>query len=174
MGAWTAWGGIGTVLGPVVGGQLVDSASWRWIFAINIPIVLVTLLLVFRAVPEGRGRDPEAKVDVVGATLCALGLAGMTFGLIEQPLRGWGNPAVFGTLGGGALLFAGFSPGKRAPRTDAPLGLFKRRNFALGNFETFSMHGGSGSCSSSSCCSSSRWRATTRSRRARPASWSRS
>ena len=65
----------GTVLGPLIGGQLVDTASWRWIFAINIPIVLLTLFIVFRAVPEGRAR-PDARVDVVGATLCALGLAG--------------------------------------------------------------------------------------------------
>src|ERR671911_424648 len=54
VGAWTAWGGIGAGLGPVVGGQLVDTASWRWIFAINVPIVLVPLFIVFRAVPEGR------------------------------------------------------------------------------------------------------------------------
>ena len=145
VGAWTAWGGIGTVLGPVVGGQLVDAASWRWIFAINVPIVLVTLFLVVRAVPEGRERDPNAKVDVVGATLCAVGLAGMTFGLIEQPVRGWGDPAVAGSLAGGALLFAGFIVWEaRTAHPMLPLGLFKRRNFALGNFETFSMYGGLG------------------------------
>jgi EmrB/QacA subfamily drug resistance transporter len=145
VGAWTAWGGIGTVLGPLIGGQLVDTASWRWIFAINIPIVLVTLFIVFRAVPEGRERDPNARVDVVGATLCALGLAGMTFGLIEQPLRGWGDPAVFLTLAIGAALFAGFIAWEA--RTDhpmLPLGLFRRRNFAIGNIETFSMYGGLG------------------------------
>jgi EmrB/QacA subfamily drug resistance transporter len=145
VGAWTAWGGIGTVLGPLIGGQLVDTASWRWIFAINIPIVLLTLFIVFRAVPEGRERDPNARVDVVGATLCAVGLAGMTFGLIEQPLRGWSDPAVFLSLAIGAALFAGFIAWEA--RTDhpmLPLGLFRRRNFAVGNIETFSMYGGLG------------------------------
>jgi EmrB/QacA subfamily drug resistance transporter len=144
VGAWTAWGGIGIMLGPLVGGQLVDSASWRWIFALNLPLVLVTLALIMHVVPAGE-RDASAKVDVVGATLCALGLAGISFGLIEQPLRGFGDPAVFTALALGGLMFAAFLAYEA--RTDAPmlpLGLFRRRNFAAGNVETFAVYAGLG------------------------------
>ena len=145
VGAWTAWGGIGTLLGPVIGGQLVDTASWRWIFAINVPIVLVTMFLTLRVVPTGRPRPADARVDVLGAALCALGLAGITFGLIEQPLQGFGDPMVFVPFAVGALLFAGFIAWEaRAPHPMLPLELFRRHNFAFGNVETFSMYAGLG------------------------------
>ncbi len=144
IGTWTAWAGIGAVLGPLVGGQIVDNASWRWIFAINVPLLLVTLFLVARTM-TGEERVQRGKIDLIGAGLCATGLAGMTYGLIEQPLRGFGDPLVLGPLVAGALLFAGFLVYES--RTSAPmlpLDLFRRRNFAIGNVETLTMYGGLG------------------------------
>jgi Major Facilitator Superfamily len=84
-------------------------------------------------------------VDVVGATLCALGLAGFTFGLIEQPRNGWGDIGVWLPLAGGVLLFAAFLVWEaRSRHPMLPLSLFRRRNFACGNIETFSMYAGLG------------------------------
>ena len=144
VGAWTAWGAIGFVLGPLVGGQLVEAASWRWIFAINLPLALITLLLIRRSVPAGAQAHGEGLgVDVVGGALCALGLAAATFGLIRQPQQGFGDPTVFGTLGGGILLFAAFLAYEaRVAHPMLPLGLFRRHNFAVGNAQTLSMYAG--------------------------------
>lgn len=143
VGQWVAWGGIGVVLGPLIGGQLVDSASWRWIFGINVPLVAATLFMIARYVPAAGPRSGETHVDVVGAALCAFGLAGMTFGLIEQPVLGWSDPAVFGPMIAGAVLFAAFLLWEsRTHEPMLPLGLFRRRNFTVGNIETFSMYAG--------------------------------
>ncbi len=145
IGRWTAWGGIGILAGPLIGGQIVDSASWRWIFLINVPLVLVALALARVAVPDHMEGAGSARIDWTGAALAATGLAGVSFGLIEQPVLGWSDPAVWGALGGGLVLlatFVRFEAHTRAPML--PLGLFARRNFAVTNAQTFAMYGGIG------------------------------
>ncbi len=145
IGTWTAWGGIGILLGPLLGGQIVDSTSWRVVFAINVPLVLGTLALAARYVPEGGRARGGARphVDVRGALLCAAGLAGPTFALIEQPTHGWGSALVLAPGLAGLALFALFLRHEaRTPEPMLPLGLFTRTNFRWGNVETFAMYGG--------------------------------
>jgi EmrB/QacA subfamily drug resistance transporter len=142
IGTWTAWSGIATIAGPLVGGEILNLGSWRWIFAINVPLVAVTLALVLSVVPQ-RERDTSRRVDVPGAALAALGLAGPTFALIEQPRLGWSSPAVIGPLIAGIALLAAFVAFERRS-TDPmlPLRLFREHNFSVGNLETFAMYGG--------------------------------
>src|ERR1700744_4880669 len=83
IGKWTAWGGIGILAGPLIGGQIVDSASWRWIFLINVPLVAIALVLSRIAVPGRAITASTARIDWGGAALAASGLAGISFGLIE-------------------------------------------------------------------------------------------
>src|SRR5712691_3019671 len=87
IGSWTAWGGIAAIVGPLAGGWIVDQVSWRWIFALNVPLVLATLALIRAAMPR-TAHATERRVDAVGAVLCALGLAGFVFALIEEPRYG--------------------------------------------------------------------------------------
>ena len=109
IGSWTAWGAIAGVLGPLAGGELLAIGSWRWLFVINIPLAVVCVWLILFVVPRPTARRTGGRrVDVPGALLCAAGLAGPVFALIEQPRLGWGSPAVFVPLIAGVLLLAAF------------------------------------------------------------------
>src|SRR4051794_26896528 len=136
IGTWTAWTGILFVAGPLAGGTVIQFASWRWIFAINVPLVLATLVLA-RRVPESRDEAMEGRIDYLGAVLASLGLAGPVFALIEQPLYGWADPLVFVPLIAGLALLGAFVWHEaRTPHPMLPLELFRARNFAVGNLAT--------------------------------------
>jgi EmrB/QacA subfamily drug resistance transporter len=144
IGSWTAWGAIFGVLGPLAGGELLAIASWRWIFLINVPLVIGCVSLILFAIPRSAPREAGARsIDYLGAVLCAAGLGGPVFALIEQPRLGWSSPAVFGPLLAGAALLGAFTLFEsRARDPMLPLGLFRRRNFSAGNVETFAMYAG--------------------------------
>jgi EmrB/QacA subfamily drug resistance transporter len=145
IGTWTAFSGIAAVVGPLVGGWLVDNPGWRWIFVINLPFVLVALALASRMpaiAPARAGRRP----DWLGAALCAAGLAGPTLGLVRQGSHGWSDALVVGPIVVGVALFGLFLVWERRGARDPmlPLELFGRSNFAWGNLETFFVYGALG------------------------------
>jgi EmrB/QacA subfamily drug resistance transporter len=138
IGTWTAWAGIATVIGPLGGGVLIQVGSWRWVFAINLIPVALTLWLLRQLQDDA---PAGGHVDVPGALLAAFGLGGPVFALIEQPHYGWHAPQVaVPLLVGVGLLAAFFGWERRAAEPMLPLGLFASRNFTIGNVTTLAVY----------------------------------
>jgi EmrB/QacA subfamily drug resistance transporter len=145
IGAWSGLSGVGTAIGPFLGGWLVQAASWRLIFVINLPVAAAVVAVAWRHVPESHDPDATGRVDLTGGALVTLGLVGLTYGLIEGPTRGWTDPAVLAALAGGVLLLAAFAAWERRARNPMlPLDLFASTQFTATNVVTFVIYGALG------------------------------
>ncbi|MGW4292279.1 MFS transporter [Micromonospora chersina] len=143
IGTWSGLSGVSTALGPLLGGWLIDTLSWRWIFFVNLPLAVGVVLAALRWVPESRDEAASRtgagrRFDVAGALLGALGLGGVTYALIDAPARGAGSPAVLvaavlGVLG--AVVFV-LVERRRGDAAMLPTGLFGSRLFSVLNVFT--------------------------------------
>jgi EmrB/QacA subfamily drug resistance transporter len=143
IGTWTAWSGISTIAGPAAGGFLTQALSWRFVFWINVPLIVLTLVLTVHSVAESRDPDAVTGFDIPGVLLSAFGLGGPVFALIEQPTYGWTDPLVFIPLVAGSISFAAFIAREAMARAPMlPLSLFRVRNFAVANAATLTTYAG--------------------------------
>jgi predicted MFS family arabinose efflux permease len=128
-------------VGPVLGGWLVEHASWRWVFFVNVPLAVVVIVLASFRVPESRNEGAGTPLDWQGALLATLALGLLVFGLIESPTRTWGHPMVFGTCLSGIVCLGAFLLWEgmcRAPMVS--LGLFRSRDFSGANAVTLFLY----------------------------------
>jgi len=139
IGAWSGLGGVATALGPLLGGYLVGAVSWRAIFVINLPIGIFVAWAATKHVPESF--DPRAsaagRLDLRGAALAALGLAGTTYALIEAPGKGASAAILVTGIGGILALVAFFVGERRSANPMLPLEIFRSRQFSAANAVTF-------------------------------------
>lgn len=141
IGAWSGLGGVAAAIGPFLGGWLVESVSWRWVFLINLPLAVVVLVASVRHVPESRDVEASPRLDGTGAVLCALGLGGLTYGLITWGELGASSPVVWVPLVVGAVALAAFVGVERASSHPMmPLGLFRSGTFSAANAVTFAVY----------------------------------
>jgi len=143
--AYGIWAGATsgtTLLGPFVGGVLVDTVSWRAVFLLNIPLVLVALYAVLRHVEESRDEQASPRFDWLGAAVVALAVGGLAFGAIYGQQREWRDPLAFIALAIGAVATAALVPlMARRPHPLIPPSLFKSRSFTVVNISTLLIYG---------------------------------
>jgi EmrB/QacA subfamily drug resistance transporter len=142
IGTWAAATTITTVAGPLLGGLLAQAGLWRAVFFINVPLAVASLLVLALSVPESRPRE-AGRIDLGGAALVSLGLAGLAYAFISAPAAGFAAPQVYGALAGGAAALGGFLLLERRLREPmVRLELFRSRTFLGANLLTLFLYGG--------------------------------
>jgi EmrB/QacA subfamily drug resistance transporter len=140
IGTWSGFSAITTALGPVLGGWLIQHASWRWIFFINLPLAAAVIVISWWHVPESR-RAAAKELDIPGALLVTIGLGSLIYGLIESPQLGWRHPRVLVTMALAILCLVSFPfVEARAPSPMVPLKLFRSRTFSGANLLTLFLY----------------------------------
>jgi EmrB/QacA subfamily drug resistance transporter len=140
IGTWSGFTAITTAVGPVLGGWLVEHASWRWAFFINLPIAASVMVISFWRIPESR-RLTAGRIDWIGALLATLGLGGLVYGFLESVNLGWTNRSVIGSLivgFGGLVTFIFVEAHATSPMV--PLTLFRSRKFTGANLVTLLLY----------------------------------
>jgi EmrB/QacA subfamily drug resistance transporter len=141
IGVWAGLSTLATTAGPYAGGWLIDHASWRWVFLLNLPLVLLALAAL-RRVPETTGERRSLSLDAVGALLGVVGLGGVIYGLTDGAQAGWTSPRVLIALAAGCVALVALVPAERRRR--APmlrLSLFSSRQFDAINVVTLLFYG---------------------------------
>jgi len=142
FGLWASASGATTILGPFVGGLLVDTVSWRAAFLINVPLILVALWATYIHVPESRNEAASAHFDWLGSAIVALAVGGLAFGTIYGQQRDWQDPVGYIALAIGVLSTIALPfYMARASHPLIPLSLFRSRNFSVTNISTLLIYG---------------------------------
>ena len=145
IGTWSAFTTVVTMGGPILGGALADAGLWRYIFFINVPIGVTTLLMLAWQVDESKDTDSDNRLDFPGAITIALALALLTFGFLRIPAVGLNNIQAYGSLTAGSVLllaFIGIEYKSKHPMM--PLKLFANATFSGANLLTFFLYAGLG------------------------------
>lgn len=140
IGTWAGFTTMTTALGPVLGGWLIEHASWHWIFFINLPLAALVLVISAWHVPESRSPDTKS-VDWLGAAVATFGLAALVYGFLELSILGWTHPRVVGSLiaGFGSLVLF-LLVEKTVSTPMVPLKLFKSASFSGANLLTLFLY----------------------------------
>ena len=142
FGIWSSASAAMTIIGPTVGGVLVDGAGWRWAFLLNLPLLIFALVALSKIEIADSRLEGDARFDWLGAAVIALAVGGLAFGGIRGQERNWQDVSAFVALGVGTVATLAFVPLMRASSHPlVPLSLFNSRNFAVINLSTFLIYG---------------------------------